>query len=148
MKFLNLATVGLFLALTGCAASGPKFKEAEASIPKLNPDQGRIYFYRNSGMLGAVMQPSVVFDGVQVGNSQPGGFFYVDANVGSHEAVTSTEVANKLSFVLSKGEEKYVRTSMSFGLLTGHVVPELVSPEEAKKELAELSYTGGAKANK
>jgi hypothetical protein len=46
--------------------------------------------------------------------------------------------------VVDKGETKYVRTKVSMGVLVGHVVPELVSADEAQKELATLSYTGGA----
>jgi hypothetical protein len=67
----------------------------------------------------------------------------VDTYPGSHVAQTSTETTNKLSFVLDKGEVKYVRTSVSMGLLAGHVVPELVGNDQARKELPELSYTGG-----
>jgi len=142
MKFLNLLLIGAVAVLTGCAASGPKFSVAEATTPKLNADQGRVYFYRNSSMLGAGLQPSVVLDGANVGNSQQGGYFYVDTAAGNHVAVTSTETDNKVSFVLDKGEVKYVRTAVSMGVLVGHVVPTLVGSDEATKELAELSYTG------
>ena len=142
MKILNLALIGAIVALTGCAASGPKFTEVQSTMPKLNADQGRVYFYRSSSMFGAAMQPAIVFDGAEVGKSQPGGYFYVDAAVGSHEASASTEATNKVTFVLEKGETKYVRTSPQMGLLVGHVVPELVGQDDAQKELAELSYTG------
>jgi hypothetical protein len=137
----------VFAALAGCAASGPKFAQQEASMPKLKPEQGRVYFYRVDSMLGAAMQPQVTLDGAAVGKSQPGGYFYVDTGAGSHEAATSTEVTNKLSFVVDKGEIKYVRTKVSMGLMVGHVVPELVGAEEAQKEIASLSYNGAAAAN-
>lgn len=39
------------------------------------------------------------------------------------------------------------RTKVTMGLMAGHVVPELVGPDEAQKELATLSYTGGAKGD-
>ncbi len=142
MKFLHLGLICAVAALTGCAASGPKFAEAESATPKLNADQGRVYFYRNSGIVGAAIQPGVMLDGAEVGKAQPGGYFYVDSGAGSHEAMISTEATNKVSFVLAKGEVKYVRTGVSMGFLAGHIVPELVGPAEASKELAELSYTG------
>lgn len=146
MKFSVFAVV-VAAALTGCAASGPTHTQMSSSIPALNADAGRVFFYRNASMLGAGIQPDIKLDGAVVGESKPGGFFYVDTAAGSHEALTSTEATNKLSFVLDKGEVKYVRTSVSMGLLVGRVVPELVSANEAKKELGELSYTGkpGAK---
>lgn len=146
MKMIKLAAVACAIGLTGCAATGPKFAEAETSIPKMSADQGRVYFYRNASFVGGGMQPAIKLDGVEVGSSQSGGYFYVDAKPGAHEALTSTETTNKLSFVLDKGEIKYVRTSVSVGVLVGHVVPELVSPEQARKELAELNYQGAVKA--
>lgn len=145
MKFLSLALIGATIVLTGCAASGPKFSEMQASTPALSGDQGRVYFYRTGSMFGAAIQPAVTLDGKEVGKSQPGGYFYVDAISGGHEASASTEVTNKVSFVLAKGEVKYVRTSPQLGLLAGRIVPELVGAAEATKELPELSYTGGAK---
>lgn len=66
---------------------------------------------------------------------------------GSHEAATSTEVSNKLSFVIDQGEVKYVRTKVSMGVMVGHVVPELVGADEAQKEIASLSYNGAAASN-
>jgi len=114
----------------------------ETTIPTLSAEQGRVYFYRSSSFVGAAVQPSIRLDGAEVGKSQPGGFFYVDAKSGNHEAATATEVENKLTFVLDKGEVKYVRTKVTMGLMVGHVTPELVSPEEAKKEMVDLHYNG------
>ena len=146
MKLFSIAVISAALILSGCAASGPKMTEMQASMPALKADQGRVFFFRSDSMMGAAIQPSIQFDGSVVGDSKPGGFFYVDALTGAHEAMTSTEVANKVSFVLAPGEIKYVRTSVSMGLMVGHVVPTLVGKDEATKELATLSYTGGPKA--
>ncbi|GGB98001.1 DUF2846 domain-containing protein [Pseudoduganella buxea] len=145
-KILQLGAIALATALTGCAATGPKFTEQQATTPKLAADQGRVYFYRVNSFVGAAVRPDIKLDGAAVGESTPGGYFYVDTAAGSHEAQTSTEVSNKLTFVLDKGETKYVRTSVSMGLMAGHVKPELVGQEEALKELPELSYTGKAAA--
>jgi hypothetical protein len=142
MKISVLSMIALTAALTGCAASGPKHAEIAKTIPALSADQGRVFYYRSSSMLGAAIQPNINLDGKVVGESKPGGFFYVDAAAGSHETMVSTEATNKLSFVLDKGETKYVRTSISMGVFAGHVVPTLVSADEAKKEIGDLSYTG------
>ncbi|GGC68882.1 hypothetical protein GCM10011396_14840 [Undibacterium terreum] len=144
MRFMKLATVlSIAIALTGCA-SGVKHKDMESSIPALQADKGRIYFFRSSSMFGAAIQPSITLDGQKVGDSKPGGFFFVDSNIGNHEVATSTEVEKKLTFTLEKGEVKYVKTSPSFGIMVGRIIPELANAEEAKKELPDLSYTGTA----
>lgn len=145
MKLHQLGLVALVGALTGCAATGPKFATQETQTPKLQADKGRVYFYRVDSMLGKALQPEVKLDGSVVGKSQPGGYFYTDAVPGNHEAETSTEASNKVSFVLDKGEVKYVRTKVSFGVVVGRVIPELVSSDEAMKELQDLSFTGGQK---
>jgi hypothetical protein len=145
MKLHHLGMIAVLAALTGCAATGTKFATQETQTPKLTSEKGRVYFYRVDSMLGKALQPEVQLDGKVVGKSQPGGYFYVDALPGSHEAQASTEATNKVSFVLDKGEVKYVRTKVSFGVMVGRVIPELVSADEAAKELPELSYTGDQK---
>lgn len=147
MKFASTAALVAALVLSGCAATGPKFQAQEAAMPKLGADQGRVYFYRVDSFVGGGVRPSIKFDGGVVGDSVPGGYFFVDTAAGSHEASTSTEATNKLTFVVDKGETKYVRTKVQMGLLVGHVVPELVSADEAAKELPALSFTGSPKAN-
>lgn len=145
MKFVSLAAIAAAVVLTGCAATGPKFAQQEAATPKLAADQGRVYFYRVDSFVGGAVRPTIKLDGTAVGDSIPGGYFYVDAGAGKHEAATSTEATNKLTFVLDKGEIKYVRTKVQMGLLVGHAIPELVSADEAQKELPSLNFTGAAK---
>jgi len=141
MRIIRIGLIALAIVLGGCA-SGVKHKDMASSIPTLEADKGRIYFYRSASMMGAAIQPSIKLDGVQVGESKPGGFFFVDSAAGNHEVMCSTEVDKKLTFTLAKGEVKYVKTSISFGVLVGRVIPELVSSKEAQKELPELSFTG------
>lgn len=141
MRIIHAGLITLAIALSGCA-SGVKHKDMAASIPTLQSDQGRVYFLRSASMVGAALQPSIKFDGKEVGTSKPGGFFFIDSTPGNHEVMCSTEVDKKLTFTLDKGEIKYVKTSIGLGLLVGRVVPELVSMEEAQKELSDLSYTG------
>lgn len=145
MRFAPMAALAAAIVLTGCAATGPKFAQQEAATPKLAAEQGRVYFYRVDSFVGGAVRPSIKLDGAVVGDSTPGGYFYVDAGAGKHEASTSTEATNKVTFVLDKGETKYVRTKVQMGLLVGHAVPELVSADEAQKELPSLSFTGAAK---
>jgi hypothetical protein len=146
--FLRFAVAAACIAVLAGCASGVKYKEMESSIPSLQPDQGRVYFFRSASMLGAAVQPDIRLNGEVVGTSKPGGFFFVDRPAGNYMASTSTETEKSASFTLQGGETKYLRTSPSFGLLVGRIVVELETPEKARAELPSLSYTGASPANK
>lgn len=144
INFVKLSSICvLALAVVGCA-TGPKYTEVKRSIPNLSPDNGRIYFYRSGTMFGAAIQPSVTLNGVVVGDSKPGGFFYVDVPPADYEVVLSTEVDKKLTFVLEKRQEKCVRMSVGLGVVVYRVYPELAEPAVCDAEIQDLSYTGSA----
>jgi hypothetical protein len=136
--FAGIAVTSL---MAGCA-SGMKHSEMASSIPSLKSGEGRVYFMRSASMFGATLQPDIRLNGKVVGESKPGGFFFVDRPAGKYVAAASTETEKTLSFMLDAGETKYVRSSPSFGLVVGRVVLELETPEKAKEELGGLSYTG------
>lgn len=135
------------LALAGCA-SGPKYTEIKGSIPAIAADQGRIYFYRPASMVGAAVQPDIFLNGERVGSSVPGGFFFVDHVAGDCRVSTSTEVEKQATFTLDKGQFRYVKTTVNFGLMVGRVQPELIDPATAEQEIADTSYTGTAPLKK
>lgn len=138
-----LAFSTLFFA--GCAATGTPYAQANAAMPTLKPGEGRIYFFRSSSMFGAAMQPDIKLNGQVVGESKPGGYFYVDRPAGKYTASASTETEKTASFTLDAGETKYLRSSVTFGVVAGRVILELETPEKAKAELPELTLTTLAK---
>jgi hypothetical protein len=79
-------------------------------------------------------------NGEKIGRATAQGFFYLDLPSGDYEVVTSTEVKRKVSFVLEKGQTRYVRFNISFGFFVGHVYGELVDSEEAMKEIEKCKY--------
>lgn len=137
-----MRTVLLILAaaLTGCA-SGPKYSEIKGSIPELNPEQGRIFFYRPSA-LGAAIQPNILLNGNVVGEMVPQGFFFVDRSPGTYMATARTESEATLEIQLPANETRYVRGSISLGIFVGRPNLTLVDPPEARIELGDLGYTG------
>ena len=137
--FLALFVVGV---LAGCAAEGPLHKEVAASIPTVPAGKGRIYFYRADTMMGAAVTSDITLNGRVVGKSERGSFFFVDENPGSCKASASTEVEREVTFILAAGETKYIKSSISMGLMVGRVNLELVSPGDATTDLTELHYTG------
>jgi hypothetical protein len=142
MNVSRLCVSWLLPIVLAACATGPKYPEMKSSIPTLGAEQGRVYFYRSGSAFGAAVQPSILLNGVVVGESKPGGFFFVDQAAGNKEVSTSTEVEKKLSFTLDPGQTRYVRTVVGLGLFVGRVYPELVDDATGRKELEEASYIG------
>ena len=101
----------------------------------------RIFFYRPSS-LGAALRPDVLLNGEKVGEAISWGFFYVDRPPGTYEVVTSPEVTRKVSFVLEKGQTRFVRFSINIGFFVGHVYGELIDQDMGLPEIQECKYTG------
>ncbi len=135
-----VATAALAL-MAGCA-SGPKYAEQAASMPSVKPGEGRIFFYRESSMVGAAMQPDIKLNDQVVGSSKPGGYFWIDRPAGQYVASSSTETEKTVSFALAPGETKYIRSTLQMGVMVGRVVLSVESPEVARPQLTSLSYTG------
>ena len=129
----NLLAVSMIAFLSGCA-SGVAFTDMNPSAQPVDPEQGRIYFYRPS-VLGAAVKPKIKLNNVEIAVSTARGFTFVDRSAGDYVVETSTEVDRRLSFVLQAGETRYVRQSINMGFLVGHVYPELVEAAEALEDL-------------
>lgn len=140
-SLLSVLALSVALVLGGCA-SGPKYSEVKTGIPTLAADKGRIWFYRSANMFGSGIQPSVMLNGEKVGDSVPGGFFFVDRAPGTDEVVLSTEVDRKLTFTLDPGQERFVRMTVGLGVIVYRVYPELVERSQADAEIGDLSYIG------
>ncbi len=142
------ASLGIVCLLASCfcfgCASGPKYDSVASSIPVLdsNNGQGRIFFYRDGSLFGAVVQTSVLLNEWAVGKSKAGSFFYIDVDEGECEVSCKTEAESRITFDLEAGETMYVRTRVEFGVLVGRIVPYLESEEVAMKTLPSTSYIG------
>lgn len=137
-----LAAMVLLWLLQGCAATGPKGSEIGAALANVPAGVGRIVFFRSSSMMGAALQPDIRLDGQVVGQSKPGGFFYVDAAPGRHLATAATEATSSLELNVVAGQTQYVRSAIGFGLMVGRVTLTTEGQLVAQGELPGLSYTG------
>jgi len=140
----RMATVALLAGILAGCATGPKYEEVRGGFAPIPAAQGRVYFYRSANPIGSGIQPSVMLNGEKVGDSQPGGFFFVDRAPGSYEVNLTTEVERRLTFILESGQEQYVRMSVGLGVLVYRVYPELVDKKTGEEELRGLSYIGKA----
>lgn len=142
MVVLVLASVSL---LFSCAATGPKFFEYSPQMHSLDPEMGRIFFFRPSSF-GAALKPDVLLNGEKVGKAVSWGFFYVDRPAGEYEVLTATEVKRKVTFILEKGSTRYIRFSTNMGFFVGHVYGELVDETTAMEQIGKCGYTGEDKS--
>lgn len=131
--------------VSGCA-TGPSYQEVSSAMPTLSQGAGRVFFYRSASPFGAAIQPELKVDDEVVGHSKPGGFFYVDRKAGPHLAAGATEVDVSFPFELKAGETRYIRTSISMGILAGRLNFEEQPAATGQAALASLSYTGDATA--
>jgi hypothetical protein len=110
----------------------------------LKPGYGRVYFVRPGDLGGSAIQPEIRMNNEVVGRSVPGGFSYVDRPPGKYAVTTATEVENAVTFQLAAGETKYIRTTVTPGILVGHVTPTLEFPEQGQSDIGSLRYVGPA----
>lgn len=134
--------LAVIVVLQGCAAVGPKGAEMAKQLNDIPAGHGRVIFYRSSSIAGAAVQPDIKLDGQVVGQSRPGGFFYVDASPGKHTASASTEVTATVDIPVVGGQTHYVRSAIGFGIAIGRVTLSVEGMVSAKGELLTLSYTG------
>ena len=137
----KLPGVLVCVLLIGACASGPRLEEVRSAFPQISPGQARIYFYRPS-IMGAMIQPTVVLNGVAAGTTRANGFFFVDVAPGAMQVAISTESEEKLEFAAAASQTRFVRVKVAMGFAVGRFHPELVDETEAEREIAGLSYTG------
>lgn len=143
LKCIAFAAV-VFVALPTApvwAANTNTYATLHASEPAIPEGQGRIYFYRESGIMGAVIQPTIYIDGVSTGGySKPGDYFYVDKVPGNYQVSTTTETKKSITVTVAAAQLVYVKTSVSMGFLVGRVTPEVVEAAVGEKEIKDCDY--------
>ena len=127
--------------LTSCA-SGLKYGEFITTLPDLNPDTGRIYFYRVNP-IPLLLAPDVMLNGEKIGAAVPMGFFYVDRPPGSYVITISTEVDRKLSLALEANQTRYVRLKVGIGFFVNRIIPMMEEENEALRYIEGLNYSQG-----
>ena len=122
------------------AAEGT-YATLHASEPPIAAGQGRIYLYREGGLMGAAIQPTIMINGESSGGrAKPGDYFYVDRPAGTYVIGTSTEKEESTSVTVTAGQPVYVKFEISMGLFAGHVSPSVVDPQKAADEIKDCDW--------
>jgi len=123
--------------LLSAGATGQTPQKSANREPPLAAGQGRIYFYRTSTR-APLVRPAVKLNGEAVGSAEPKAAFFVDRNPGDY-AIEASTGEKKLWLSLAAGEAMFVRLQVTFGVIGGSVVPELVSRETGRSEMKVLA---------
>jgi Protein of unknown function (DUF2846) len=152
----------VLLALVSCAAQGPEFATAAASLPPVPQGEARVYFYRWLEPYETVAESAVMLNGARVGVSQTGAVLYRDVAPGQYTISVGSAGIYPDQFktvVLSPGQTAYVRIESlrswcndAGGGLTGGgtsegcydtFVVDLIDPAVAKAEMQNLRFIQG-----
>ena len=139
--FALIATAAL---VTACAATGAQLGTVQQSIPALAPGEGRLFFYRANAAFGSGMRPDIVVCGRKVGQSAPGGMFYVDLPAGPCELSIPAIVfkgQTKLKVKIGRPEVQYLRTAIGSAGFDGFTNVEVVPAAIATAEMQGLALT-------
>lgn len=140
-----LVVLCLSQLLTGCA-SGPTYLEKRSSIAPLDPRLGRIFFVRKSGIIGSGYRPKLTLNGVLVGKSIPGGFFFTDRRPGEYTLLAPgpTDIiehpATTFNFIVNAGQTVYIQ--FKFENMKADFA--LLDAGPGEKLVQDLKYDGSA----
>ncbi len=136
------AYIAVAVLVTACAATGPMLSAVQASIPALEQGQGRLFFYREYATFGSGMQPDIFVCGKKVGESVPGGVFYVDLPAGQCEVSIPAIVfkgQTRIKVNIGSPAVQYLRTGVGSAGFEGFTNVELVTASVAMPQMQGLA---------
>lgn len=140
----RLALTTCAVLLHGCAATGPTFEVVRNSFPTVKEGNGRLFFYREYESFGAGMRPAIFACNKKVGESIPGGVFYVDLPTGECDVSIPTVLyggERKLRVSILPARPQYIRTWIGGSGFGGRTNMELVPEEKANDAIKRLAFT-------
>jgi hypothetical protein len=136
------------LSLYGCAATGPKLETVKGLFPPIGENSGRLFFYRVYSGFGSGMRPDILVCGKKVGESIPGGAFYVDLPAGECDITVPGilyPTDNKVSVTISPQGVQYIRTWIGGSGFGGRTNMEFVPEATAIEAMNDLALTNSTK---
>ncbi len=138
------AYIAVAALVTACAATGPMLSTVQDSIPALAEGKGRLFFYREYATFGSGMQPDILVCGQKVGQSVPGGVFYVDLPIGQCEVSVPAIVfkgQTRLMIQIGNPAVQYLRTGIGSAGFDGFTNIEAVPAATAQREMQGLALS-------
>ena len=139
--FAATVLLAIMPAPAAFAASNDTYATLHASEPPIPAGDGRIYFYREGGLMGVAIQPTIYIDGESTGGrSKPGDYFYIDRPAGTYAISTTTEKKESTSVTVAAGEAVYVKFEVSMGFFAGHVSPIVMDAAKAADQIKDCDW--------
>ncbi|HEY2070327.1 MAG TPA: DUF2846 domain-containing protein [Rhizomicrobium sp.] len=140
-KFALVAVMLSIAPMSAALAEDTTYATQHAGEPAIAADQGRIYIYRKSSLMGAAVQPDIYVNGEKVWTAKNGDYTFIDRPAGSYEINTSTDSKDTaVTLPVVAGQPAYVRIGIDFGLFAGHGQPAIVLAPTATDEIKDLDY--------
>ena len=134
-----IIAISLFASLAGCMTTpvtiAPE-KDFTHLFPPLKKDLARIFFYRPQILSGSLITPPVNVNGVYVGNSLPGEYFYIDIYKGNYRIEISE--GKILELKLAAGEERFIKMDLGGTGIFYDIIPKLANPEVARHQIIQM----------
>lgn len=141
----KIISVGFILSflLTGCATTAMETDEKAAIAQQFNsPEKGYsgLYIYRSKqGYFGGAIKKDIYVDGILIGESAPGVFFYKQVISGEHKISTESEFSNNdLSLNTESGKNYFIRQYIRPGAFVAQASLAQVSEEKGKEAIKQL----------
>ena len=101
----------ILTTIIGCTASGPSYDVAKASFLSLAPEKSRLFFLRESALVGAAVAARIQINGRNAANLYGNGFTYIDIPAGDAFVVVDGDLMNpgewRLSAQFAGGREYF-----------------------------------------
>jgi len=134
------------LAALACA-TGPTYRQAEASLPALAPGNGRLFVFQTTSEVPTFF-PKIAVDGAFAGELRADSFFSVDLPAGVHRVGVHVDASNAafgsqgatepVELLMEAGQTAYVEadTQDAAGMVIVHLAP--VAADDGEQLLAPL----------
>lgn len=135
--FAIISIVGATL-LTGCASvkTASVSEDAKAKTFTTNPNQAKLYIYRNEFM-GQAIRMTVELNGKEIGKTGSKTYFAVDVPPGKHTIVSRAENDTSLDLITEAGKNYFVWQEVKMGILSARSKLQLVDQEQGQAGVRE-----------
>jgi hypothetical protein len=137
-KLFTIIAIFSAAVLSGCASvkTASSSEDAKAKTFATNPNQAKLYIYRNEFM-GAALRMGVELNGKEIGKTGPKSYFAVDVPPGKHSIVSRAENDASLEVMTEAGKNYFIWQEVKMGFLLARSKLQLVDEAQGQAGVRE-----------